>query len=80
MENLKKIFEWTKKLPIWLRAIVYLMTAVLVLIASLSLSACGATTKATIRNFADSTSTTVTITTNNPTDWNVTPNVQLPNK
>lgn len=75
--KISQLFTWLKTLPIWLRAIVLLLISALVLIASMSLSACGSTTRATIRNMADSTSTSVTITTNNPTNWQVTPDVSL---
>lgn len=77
METIKKFIEWTKQFPIWLRALLYALVAAIALIVSMSLSACGSTTRATIRNMADSTSTSVTITTNNPTNWQVTPDVSL---
>ena len=75
--NLTSFFQWLNKFPIWVRAIVLLLISGLALIASMSLTACGSTTRATIRNMADSTSTSVTITTNNPTNWQVTPDVSL---
>lgn len=78
MENNQiSFYSWLKTLPLWLRAIVLLLISGLALIVSMSISACGSTTRATIRNMADSTSTSVTITTNNPTNWQVTPNVSL---
>ncbi|QCS36684.1 hypothetical protein [Capybara microvirus Cap3_SP_612] len=53
-----------------LNAFIAFLTATLVV-------SCGSTTKAIIKNGADSTTTTVSITTNNPTDWNVSPNTEL---
>lgn len=72
----KTFLSWLKTLPIWLRAIVLLCVAVIVLIASMSLSACG-TTRAIVKNGADGTSTEIRITTNNPTSVQTTPNVTL---
>lgn len=71
-------FKWLKTLPVWLRAIVLVLVSALVLIASMSLSACG-TTRATVKNGAAGTTTEIRITTNNPTSVQTTPNVSLTN-
>ena len=76
MENIKKLISWLKTLPIWMRAVVLLALSVLALLASMSLSACG-TTKVVVRNGADSTSTQVTVSTNNPTSVDAKPKVEL---
>lgn len=76
MENTQKFMLWLKTLPVWLRAIVLALVAALVLIASMSLSACG-TTRAVVRNGADGTSTEIRITTNNPTSVTASPNVSF---
>ena len=52
------------------------LIAVIVFIASLSLSACG-TTRAVVHNGATGTSTEIRITTNNPTSVTASPNVEL---
>lgn len=56
-----------------LKAIIYVLTAVL---ATLGVSSCGIT-KATIAKPAEGTHTTITITTNNPISTDVSPNVEL---
>lgn len=73
--NVKKIWSWLKSRPLWARLVLVVALAV---IAVVSLSSCGSTTRAVIRNNADSTKTTVSITTNNPTSWDVSPDVQIP--
>lgn len=54
-----------------------IVVAVCSAIVTFFASSCGSTTKAYIRNGADGTSTTVSITTNNPTNWQVSPNTDL---
>lgn len=76
MDNLTKLIEWLKTLPVWLRAIALLAIAGLALIASMSLSACGVT-KASVLNRAEGTVTEIKITTSNPTSVTATPNVNL---
>ncbi len=56
-----------------------LLAAIVALVTALTASSCGATTRAVITNRADSTTTSVTITTNNPTNWTVSPDVQFEN-
>lgn len=58
-----------------------LLAAFVALVTALTASSCGSSTRAVITNRADSTQTTVSITTNNPTNWNVSPdtNVSFPN-
>lgn len=75
--KLKTFFSWLKTLPMWLRPIVLALILGLVLIASMSLSACGSTTRATVRNNAEGTQTEVKITTSNPSTIQVSPNVSL---
>lgn len=72
--NSKKMKQKTKTLLIEvLKAIAYIITAVL---TTLGVTSCGVT-KATISKPAEGTQTTITITTNNPISTNVTPNVEL---
>lgn len=69
----KTLFEWLKTLPVWLRSVVLILLAALAFIASLSMSACGTMTSATIRNIQPNTNTNITISnsTNQTTDVDV---------
>lgn len=78
MEKIISFFAWLKTLPIYLRAIVLILISALVLIASMSLSACG-TTRAVVKNGATGTATEIKITTNNPTTVSASPNVSFSN-
>lgn len=67
--------EKTKKA---LAELVRAVLAALVAFATAMLTvSCGSTTRAIVQNRADGTSTTVTITTNNPTSWEIAPEVKL---
>ncbi len=67
--------------PAWIRAIATALLSILIgLLVWMSFTSCGAVTRATVRNTADGTSTSVTISTNNPTSWTVSPDVELNNK
>lgn len=59
-----------------IKAIIYVLTAVL---TTLGVTSCGVT-KATISKPAEGTQTTITITTNNPITTDVSPNIQLNGK
>lgn len=73
--NMKPLSEKAKNaLFEFLRAI---LAAIVALITALTASSCGATTRAVITNRADSTQTTVSITTNNPTNWTVSPDTDI---
>lgn len=81
MENLKKLLQWLKTFPIWIRAVLLLLITAFLLL--LSLNSCGSTTKAVVSNPKDSTVTKITITTNNPSEFNINPDTDLevkPNK
>lgn len=56
-----------------IKAIIYVLTAVL---TTMGVTSCGVT-KATIARPAEGTHTTITITTNNPITTDVSPNVEL---
>ncbi len=72
---MKPLSEKTKQALLeFMRA---LLAAIVALVTALTASSCGATTRAVITNRADSTQTTVSITTNNPTNWNVSPDTQV---
>lgn len=73
MENLNKFFSWLKTLPIWLRAIVLVLISAFVLIASMSLYACGTPkTVATVQNVNPNSTVTVTMSVSNSTSSSVT--------
>ena len=72
---MKPLSEKTKQALLeFMRA---LLAAIVSLVTALTASSCGATTRAVITNRADSTQTTVSITTNNPTNWNVSPDTEV---
>lgn len=58
-----------------LKAIAYVITAIL---ATLGATSCGVT-KATISKPAEGTQTTITITTNNPITTDINPSINIPN-
>lgn len=67
--------------PKWIRVVSTVLLSILIgLLVWMSFTSCGAVTRATVRNTADGTSTSVTISTNNPTSWTVSPDVKLNNK
>lgn len=68
MDYLQKLISVLKSLPLWLRLVVLLALAVA---GAWSLSSC-ANTKAVVRSSADNTTSSITITTNNPTNVTVT--------
>ncbi len=73
--NMKPLSEKAKNALLeFLRAI---LAAIVALVTALTASSCGATTRAVITNRADSTQTTVSITTNNPTNWDVSPDTDI---
>lgn len=76
MEKSSAFWNWLKGLPLWLRSIVILLLAALVLIASISVSSCGVT-RASVKNGATGTTTEIKITTNNPTSVTTTPTTDL---
>lgn len=68
MENFSKLWTWLKTLPMWLRAIVLALVAVLALIASMSFYACGTPkTVATVQNVNPNSTVTVTMSVSNST-------------
>ncbi len=72
---MKPLSEKTKQALLeFMRA---LLAAIVALVTALTASSCGATTRAVITNRADSTQTTVSITTNNPTNWTVSPDTEV---
>ena len=68
MSSMPKILALLKSLPLWLRLLLLLVLAVA---GAWSLSSC-ANTKAVVRASSDYTTASVTITTNNPTTFNLT--------
>lgn len=77
METLLKLWTWIKTLPVWLRAIVLAIVAVLALIASMSFSACGTPkTIATVQNVNPNSTVTVTLSVSNENNSTVTTDTQ----
>lgn len=68
MDTFNKLFTWLKTLPVWLRAIVLVLFAAIILIASMSVSACGTPkTVATVQNVNPNSTVTVTMSVSNST-------------
>lgn len=68
MDKLLKFFEWLKVLPLWLRAIVLVLIASLVLIFSVS---CGQTVRVTVRDTPNGVSVSTTQNRKDSTGTNV---------
>ena len=81
MKDLITILKnYLMKLPSWAKiSCSVLLSIVAAVIAFFSITSCGSFTKATIRGVAETASTTVTITTNNPTSitTDASPNVNF---
>lgn len=75
-ESFKKLLSWLITQPVWVRILSVIVIMILSIMVLFSASSCGVT-RATIRNNADSTTTSITITTNNPTSVTTTPDVDL---
>lgn len=80
MENLLKLWEKIKHLPIWLRTCILILAALLSALSVIfSCTACGTATKVRINNKAENAQPTVSIETNSSQDINVNPNTNLSN-
>ena len=67
--------DYLMKLPKWGKILCSILLSIVVaFVAFFSLTSCGSFTKATIRGISDLATTTVTITTNNPTSISTTVN------
>ena len=63
------LVDYLTKLPKWGKILCSVLLSIVAgILAFFSLTSCGSFTKATIRGVAETASTTVTITTNNPTN------------
>lgn len=78
-EAIKKLLSWLVTKPVWVRVLSIIVIMILSVMVLFSATSCGVT-RATIRNNADSTTTSITITTNNPTSVTTTPDVDLNTK
>lgn len=69
METIKKIVEWLRPFPLWLRCLLLaLISAVCVLLSLSAVSACGTPkTVATVQNVNPNSSVTVSMTVSNST-------------
>lgn len=75
-EAIKKLLSWLVTQPVWVRVLSIIVIMILSIMVLFSAISCGVT-RATIRNNADSTTTSISITTNNPTSVTTTPDVDL---
>lgn len=72
---LMKVVTFLLSAPRWAKIFMPLIVALLSIVVLLS--SCGSTVKATISNKAEGVSTTVSITTSNPTSVTVTPDTEV---
>lgn len=85
MESIKKILEWLKLFPLWVRCLLLvLISAVLVLMSLSAVSACGTPkTVATVQNVNPNSTVTVTMSVSNSTtsstSTDATPSINLDN-
>lgn len=78
--DLTKLRSLLSSAPMWIKISVSLLVGALCALGLLLCVSCGSTAKALIRNNAEATTTTVTISTNNPSNIEVSPDVSLTNK
>ena len=76
MENFKKFMDWTRKLPLWLRAIVYcVLVGAFLLFTVFPFNSCGIT-QSTINNLnSDSANLEMEVNPNNSTSVTASPTV-----
>ena len=79
MKNLINVLiTYLQNLPTWARALVCsLLSIAAAILAFFSVTSCGSTTKAVVKNISDTGNSTITITTNNPSSISVEPNTSL---
>ena len=75
--DLTKILSRLSSAPKWIKISVSVLAGILCAIALFLCVSCGSTAKALIKNNAEATTTTVTITTNNPSNIEVSSDVSL---
>lgn len=79
MKDLINAFiTYLQKLPTWARALVLsLLSIAAAILTFFSVTSCGSTTKAVVKNISDTGNSTITISTNNPSSISVEPNTSL---
>lgn len=75
--DLTKLLSRLSSAPMWIKISVSILAGALCALGLFLCVSCGSTAKALIRNNAEATTTTVTITTNNPSNIEVSPDVSL---
>lgn len=75
--DLTKLQNLLSSAPMWTKILVSVLVGALCALGLFLCVSCGSTAKALIRNNAEATTTTVTITTNNPSNIEVSPDVSL---
>lgn len=75
--DLTKLLSLLSSAPKWIKISVSILAGALCALGLFLCVSCGSTAKALIRNNAEATTTTVTITTNNPSNIEVSPDVSL---
>lgn len=69
------ILTWLQSAPAWAKISFTLILAALAIV--ILLASCGSTVRATVTNRAEGVTTTLSVTTNNPSTVNVNPNTDL---
>lgn len=80
MDTLKKFLEWLKPFPTWIKCIILILIAGLILIVSMSFTSCGTPrTVATVQNVNPNSTVTVTLSVSNSTvtDVNTEPSINV---
>lgn len=72
---IQTILTWLSSAPVWAKISLPLLLAVLAIL--ILLASCGSTVRATVTNRAEGVTTTVSVTTNNPSTVNVSPDTDV---
>lgn len=72
---LQTILTWMRSAPVWVKILLPLLVAIIA--ALYLLTSCGSTVRATVTNRAEGVTTTVSVTTNNPSSVTVNPDTDV---
>lgn len=74
-ELIRTLLTWMRSAPVWAKILLPLLVSVMV--AVYLLTSCGSTVRATVTNRAEGVTTTVSVTTNNPSSVTVNPDTDV---
>lgn len=72
---LRTILTWLRSAPVWAKILLPLLVAIMA--AVYLLTSCGSTVRATVTNRAEGVTTTLSVTTNNPSSVTVNPDTDV---